>query len=193
MDLPSRIPVVNGDQSWMTMPERVLLYGLVAARVPERVLEIGTFLGGSALIIVAALDDVDGGRVWCVDVEPRVADADWVRMQHRATMIPKPSPTALQEAHRDAGGGFDFALIDGDHTFAGVERDIEGTLPVLADESFILLHDAHFHEVRDAIDQALQAHSDVLHDGGMVSNHSTVDENGVRWGGLRLLRFTRAG
>lgn len=192
MDLPSRVAVVNGDQSWMTMPERLLLYALVAGLAPERTLEIGTFLGGSALIIAAALDDVDGGRVWCVDPEPRVDEADWRRIEHRATLIAEPSPAALATARELAGGPFEFALIDGDHSFEGVRRDIEGTLPVLADEAWILLHDCHFTPVRDAVDEAVASHSAELDDGGLVSAHSTTDENGVVWGGLRLLRFTRA-
>jgi len=175
----------------MSMPERVLLYGIVAGLAPERTLEIGTFLGGSALIIAAALDDVDAGSMWCVDPEPRVEPADWSRIAHRATMVAQPSPAALAEARSEAGAGFDFCLIDGDHSRDGVWRDIEGTLPVLADESWILFHDAHFHEVREAIDEALAAHPEQLHDAGLVSAHSTTDDNGVMWGGLRLVRATR--
>lgn len=191
MDLPSRVAVVNGEQSWMTMPERLLLYALVAGLAPERTLEIGTFLGGSALIIAAALDDVDGGRMWCIDPDPRVAADDWGRIEHRATLIAEGSPEALAKAREMAGAPFDFALIDGDHSLAGVRRDIEGTLAVLADESWILFHDAHFGDVRVAIDEAVAARRGELHDAGMLSGHSTVDENGVVWGGLRLLRFTR--
>jgi len=191
VELPSRIDVVQGKQSWMSMPERVLLYGLVAGLAPKRTLEIGTFLGGSALIIAAALDDVGAGSMWCVDPDPRVEEADWSRIAHRATMVAKPSPAALDEARSLAGDGFDFCLIDGDHSRDGVRRDIEGTLPVLADESWILCHDAHFHEVREAIDEAVAVHPGRLHDAGLVSAHSTTDDNGVVWGGLRLLRATR--
>ena len=173
------------------MPERVLLYGVVAGLAPKRSLEIGTFLGGSALIIGAALDDVDAGQMWCVDPEPRVAEADWRRIEHRATMLAMPSPEALDKARELAGGPFDFALIDGDHSLERVRLDIAGTLPVLADEAWILFHDAHFFGVRDAIEEALVRHSAELHDGGLLSGHSTTDEQGVVWGGLRLLRFAR--
>lgn len=191
MDLPSRFPVVHGTQSWMTMPERVLLYAVVAGLKPQHTLEIGTFLGGSALIIAAALDDVDAGDLWCVDPEPRVEEADWARIAHRATMVAAPSPQALTDARAQAGGPFDFALIDGDHSLEGVRRDIAGTLPVLADEAHVLFHDALYHEVRDGIDEALAAHPGELHDAGMLSTHASVDENDVTWGGLRMLRFTR--
>jgi hypothetical protein len=191
MDVPKRLAVVYGDQSWMTMPERVLLYGIVAALAPERTLEIGTYLGGSALIIAAALDDVCGGALWCVDPNPRVAEDDWRRIEHRATMIAEASPQALMKARELAGAPFDLVLIDGDHTLDGVRRDIAGTLPVLADEAWLLLHDAHFPEIRDAIVEALGMYRSELHDGGLLSKHFTTDENGVIWGGLRLLRFKR--
>lgn len=175
----------------MVMPERVLLYAVVAGLAPERVLEIGTFRGGSALIIAAALDDVGGGQMWCIDPDPRVEEADWRRIEHRATMIAEPSPEALTKAREAAGGAFEFALIDGDHSLDGVRRDIAATLPVLADEAWILFHDSWYHEVKDAIDEAIAAAPTQLHDGGLLSAHSSVDEQGVRWGGMRLLRFTR--
>ena len=173
------------------MPERVLLYGVVAGLAPKRTLEIGTFLGGSALIIAAALDDVDAGPMWCVDPEPQVAEEDWARIEHRATMIAKRSPEALTEARELAGGPFDFALIDGDHSLDAVRRDIAGTLPVLADQAWVLFHDSHFQGVRDAVDEVVAAHPSQLDDGGLLSRHSTTDDNGVVWGGLRLLRFNR--
>jgi predicted O-methyltransferase YrrM len=192
--LPRRFHVVHTAPVWMTMHERVVLYGLVAGLQPRHVLEIGTFKGGSTLIMCAALDDLDAGRIVCVDPDPRVAESDWEVVRHRATMVAKPSPDGLEEASRVAGAPFDFALIDGDHSEAGVVRDIEATLPTLADDAHLLFHDAHYFEVRDAIDGCLRRHPDVLADAGLVSIEQTHDpaSGDVPWGGLRLLRFTRS-
>ncbi|WP_028057994.1 class I SAM-dependent methyltransferase [Candidatus Solirubrobacter pratensis] len=194
--LAQRFHIVHTTPAWMSMHERVLLYGLVAGLQPQRIVEIGTFKGGSTLVMCAALDDLDAdGRIVCVDPNPRVAPEDWDSVQHRATMVAEPSPEALASAAEVAGAGFNFALIDGDHTRAGVERDIEATLPTLAEEAHLVFHDAHYFEVREAIDDAVRRHPTLV-DAGLVSVDSSPDQpdadgNEVAWGGLRLLRFRR--
>lgn len=188
MDVIADAPVL------MQRSERLLLYGLVVGLRPARNLEIGTHKGGSAMIIVTALDDVGAGTLVCIDPASVVDPAHWQRIAHRATLLEGSSPEVLEPALATAGGHFDFVLIDGDHTYPGVLRDIEGVLPVLADEAYVLFHDAHFRDVRGAIDQALLLHRRELVDCGLLSVEQNVEiENAVVWGGLRLLRFTRRG
>ncbi len=196
--LAQRFHVVHSAPAWLSMHERVLLYGLVGGLQPERVLEVGTFQGGSTLIMCAALDDLDAGRIVCVDPNPRVAEEHWAAVSHRATMVAQGSPEALTRAAELAGGGFDLAFIDGDHSKAGVERDIEATLPTLSDDAHLLFHDANYFEIREAIDEAVARHPGELADAGLLSvdaSPDTPDDQGneVVWGGLRLLHFTRAG
>lgn len=189
---PSRFAVVNDAPVWMTMSERVLLYGLIAGLRPKRCVEIGTFQGGSALIITAALDDLGQGKLACVDPEPKIRPEHWRTIAHRATLFAAPSPAILPEAARAVGGKFDFALIDGDHTTEGVLRDIEGTLPLLEDRAYLLFHDAHNSDTAEGIDRAVRNPQNGLADAGMLSTEKTPDAAaGVFWGGLRLLRFTR--
>ena len=175
----------------MPLYERVLLHGLTVGLAPQNVLEIGTFQGGSTLVMCAALDDLGSGRIVCVDPDPRLADETWGAIRHRVAVVARASPEAVTDAREIAGAPFDFALIDGDHSRAGVERDIDATVAVLADDAHVIFHDAHYHEVRDGIDAALNRHAGQFEDAGMVSRGDTVDEHGVRWGGLRLLRFHR--
>lgn len=190
--VPNRFGVVHGAPVWMTMSERVLLYGLIAGLRPRRCLEIGTFKGGSALIITAALDDLGEGRLACVDPEPKVLPEHWATIAHRATLFAAPSPAILPEASRAVGGKFDFALIDGDHSTEGVLRDIEGTFPLLEDHAYLLFHDAHNAETAEGIDRAARNPKNGLVDAGILSTEKTPDAvPGVFWGGLRLLRFTR--
>ena len=190
--VPNRFEVVHDAPVWMTMSERVLLYGLIAGLRPRRCLEIGTFQGGSALIITAALDDLGQGKLACVDPDPKVRPEHWSTIAHRATLFAAPSPDILPEAARAVGGKFDFALIDGDHRTEGVLRDIEGTLPLLEDHAYLLFHDAHNADTAAGIDQAVSNPKNGLTDAGMLSTEKTADAvPGVFWGGLRLLRFVR--
>jgi hypothetical protein len=182
----------------MEIPEKLLLYSLAFGAKPERVLEIGTFRGGSTSVLCDALDDSGFGRIVCVDPEPRVPPDVLERIRHRATIVSGPSPEALQEAHQIAGDLFDFALIDGDHGYEGVLRDIEGSLPLLRPGALVLFHDSHYWEVSEAIDAALERFPAQLVDCGELSAMRNpqaepgLNDRPVVWGGLRLLRRLRA-
>jgi predicted O-methyltransferase YrrM len=197
---PSRFHVVHTAPVWMSMHERVVVYSLVAGLQPKRVLEIGTFRGGSTLIMCAALDDLGSdASITCVDPEPRVDPADWALVEHRAAMVAESSPQGLAKAREIAGAPFDFALIDGDHSQEGVRRDVVGTVPVLADDAHLLFHDALYWRVEEGIAQALTEVEGTFEDAGMVSVQASSTDGGeiedgheVRWGGLRLMRFRRS-
>lgn len=192
---PTRFGTIHDAPVHMLPSERVLLYSTIFGVRPERCLEIGTLYGGSAMITVAALDDIGGdGRLICVDPEPRVAPEIWGTIGHRATLLKGFSPAILPQAEQEAGGKFDVALIDGDHSHAGVIRDVVGVMEVLAHGGYMLMHDAHYDEVREGIDELLQQHPDRLVDLGMLSSASTPDANAetVEWGGIRVLRKAAA-
>lgn len=188
---PASFNAIYNSSSWMEYCERVLLYSLVYGVRPKRVLEIGTFLGGSALIIAAALDDIGDGIMVCVDPNPRLPQENIDRIQHRATIVAAPSPEGLHKAMQIAGDKFDFALIDGDHSYEGVVRDIEGTLPVVLPNSYLLFHDAHNEPVRRGINDMLAKYKRDLQDCGMMSTFANPDKDnpGVLWGGIRVLRY----
>ena len=87
----------------MLPSERRLLFALVQALRPRSCVEIGTHKGGSALITVAALDQIGAGTLVCIDPTPLIAEAHWERIAHRATLLTGGSPEILGEAHRLAG------------------------------------------------------------------------------------------
>jgi predicted O-methyltransferase YrrM len=190
---PKRFDVVYRAPALMVMSERVVLYGLVFGLRPQRCLEIGTHRGGSALIIAAALDDLGEGTLSCVDLAPQIDPEDWRAMAHRATLFSAPSsPGVFHEMAEKAAGRFDFALIDGDHSTAGALRDINGMLGVLEDSATIVLHDAHNDEVAQAVRLAVENRESGLTDCGMISTEKSFDAaQGVYWGGMRMLRFSR--
>jgi predicted O-methyltransferase YrrM len=190
---PTSFNAVYDAPIWMTFPERVALYSTIFGTRPERTLEIGTFRGGSSVIIVAALDDVGSGELVCIDPQPQVAPETWERIKHRATLIEGTSPDAIHAAAPTPDARFQVVLVDGDHSYEGVLRDVEGVLGALDDEAVLLFHDAYYSEVAAALDQMLSRHADRLIDCGLVSNLPTPDDANpdVTWGGLRRLRFVR--
>ncbi len=187
---PTRFGTIHDAPVHMLPSERVLLYSMAFGLRPERCLEIGTLHGGSAMITVAALDDIGRGRLVCVDPEPQVSPEVWAGIEHRATLLQGTSPEILPEAQQTAGGPFELALIDGDHSHDGVVRDVVAVMDVLADGGHMLMHDAHYAEVREGIDEVLRTHPGALVDCGMLSSASTPDASSetVEWGGIRVLR-----
>ena len=185
---------VSDAPALMLRPERVLLHALVRALQPSRVLEIGTHKGGSTLIMCAALDEIGDGTIVCVDPNPVIEPEDWERLAHRTTVVAGGSPDSLDEAAALAGGPFDFVLIDGNHEYDFVRRDIDGVLPFLAPDAYLVFHDCHYWQVRTAIDDALAEHENELVDCGILSREYRREDrlesgNPVVWGGLRLLHF----
>ncbi len=180
----------------MLRPERVVLHALVRGLAPRRVLEIGSHMGGSTMIICAALDEIGAGVVACIDPRPVIERNDWDRVAHRATMILGTSPEAIGRAVEVVGGKLDFVLLDGDHGYDGVSRDIYGVLPHLERGAYVLFHDSHYWQIEHAIDEAVADHSSLV-DCGVLSRETAVEDrlesgHAVVWGGLRLLRFTGA-
>lgn len=191
--LASRVDLMLSAPALLLLPERLLLYTLVRGLRPRRALEIGTRHGGSAALICAALDDVDAGLLVCLDQNPEVPGELWASIAHRATLVRGASPAALASASATAGGPFEFVFIDGDHTRAGVARDLDGVLGVAAPGASILCHDSHYADVAGGIDDSVARHRGTLIDCGTLSAVSTEprlrrDGTIERWGGLRLLR-----
>lgn len=186
-----RLDVIDTAPVLMLPSERLTLYTLVYGLRPQRCLEIGTNQGGSAMIMVAAMDDVGQGRLICVDPNPVVLPENWAQIEHRATLLKGFSPEVLVEARNHAGGMFNFVLIDGDHSKEGVQRDIEGVLPFTAPNGYLLCHDAHYEPVAHGIDEKLELHRNELVDCGLLTVDRSPDPTpGIFWGGLRLLRKT---
>jgi predicted O-methyltransferase YrrM len=176
----------------MLLPaERALLYALVMALQPKRILEIGTATGGSAMIMVSALNaGGGGGRILSIDPQSLVRPEHWRLIESRVTLLNGYSPDILPEAARVAGAPFDFAFIDGMHTEPCVTGDINGIVPFLADSAYLLFHDAHFEGTARAIEQAVSRYG--LIDCGLLSVAASPDphNHAIKWGGMRLVRFS---
>lgn len=177
----------------MRMTERVVLYSLIFGIQPKNVLEIGTFRGGSTAIMCGAMDDTGFGQIACVDPMPKISTELWAQISHRCRMFEGPSPEILTEVSRQIKERFDFALIDANHTYDYVKRDIASVLPYLDDEAYILFHDANYPDVKRAIDESVDIYANLTDCGKLSIEPTVLFENGQRitWAGLRLLKFHR--
>jgi len=162
----------------LTPVERMLLFSLVIGLRPKHAIEIGSFRGGSADIMVHAMDLNDHGSLTLIDPTPEISDELWSRIRHRATLIKAASPGAL------AGLSCDFAMIDATHETQAVKADLAAVRGAMSPGGVVLLHDAHYVEVRRGIEESLAGWIDC----GLLTASATLDEEGRAWAGWRMLR-----
>jgi methyltransferase family protein len=138
------------DTTWqMRYGERYALEGVVSDLRPALSIEIGTAEGGSLRRIAA-----HSGEVHSFDIDPGVADVvaavpnAVAHIGDSATTL----PAFLSELERE-GRTVDFVLIDGDHSAAGVKRDLEAVLASGAcGHTVVLLHDTANDDVRAGLE-----------------------------------------
>lgn len=191
--------------------EKLLLYSLVRGLKPQSVLEIGVFEGGSSSIILQAMGANGSGRLYSIDPEPQVPtnihNAVWtgpgVMELGRWHLIRGRSPEAIAQlvtSYKDVAP-FDFVFIDGDHGKQAVIADIEGAIPYLTDEAYLLFHDAFAPGVEDGIEHLLTRQMVFSEDAGIFFNLSDcgmlcntfvyLEHMRANYYGMRLLRFER--
>ncbi|HYH19462.1 MAG TPA: class I SAM-dependent methyltransferase [Azospirillum sp.] len=156
--LPS-FPIHAGSMSDI---DRRALYFLAHRLAPASVLEVGTHLGASTLLIAAALDDlVAAGRlpsfsVTTVDIRdvndpvtrpwtaygsaasPRDLLAS-IGCADRVEFVTSPSLDFMARTDRR----FDLIFLDGSHSAAVVYREVPMALDLLRPGGYVLLHDYH--------------------------------------------------
>ena len=129
----------------MTYGERAALEGLVSSAKPRLAIEIGTAQGGSLDCIAAHSEEVHSFDLNPPEGEPP-ANVTVHTGNSRETL-----PATLGEL-ADAGRTVDFALVDGDHTAAGVRADLDAIVRSPAvDFALVVLHDTMNEEVRRGI------------------------------------------
>ena len=135
------------DTVWqMSLGERAAVEGLLCQLEPSLAIEIGSMEGACLRRIAAHAEEVHS-----FDVSPPTLeqpDNVTVHTGDSHELLPR-FLASLSEQRRNV----DFAIVDGDHTPAGVRQDIEDLLdsPALAD-TVILIHDTANEGVRRGVD-----------------------------------------
>src|SRR6266487_3601402 len=128
------------DLHWqMPNGERFALVGLLRELQPTLSLEIGTYQGGS-LQVLARFSEA----VISVDIDPgvpaRLANK-FPNVEFRSGDSKRLLPDLVRELNEQKRA-VDFVLIDGDHSVAGVRRDIEVLLELQPQRQMVfILHD----------------------------------------------------
>lgn len=187
-----RLGAVHDAPAMLVKRERLALYAIVAATAPTHALEIGTHKGGGSKIIACALADIGRGKLASLDPQTELNEVSGQPMESNTVFLEGASPDALPDARRaiDALDGFQFAFIDGSHEFADVLEDLSALRRHLANEACVLMHDAYYPGVRQAIHDVTSRWSCYV-DCGMLTNTRNKTPQGDVYGGMYYLRFIR--
>ena len=187
-------PAVDGPgallspEPWqMTLGERAALEGLLARLRPALAVEIGTAEGGSARCLARHCEELHlFDRVHPAGLADELPNAV-LHTGDSHVLLP-----AVLDRMAAAGRTVDFALVDGDHTAWGVQRDMEDLLESPAvRRTVIVAHDAANEEVRAGLEACgLDVRPEVaFFDLDFVPGHLSAREpyEGAIWGGLALV------
>lgn len=147
----------SGILSWLKEDEQALLFGAGAYSQGEgRIVEVGSFQGGSACFLAAGIARRGRGRLTCID--PFLGAPPWLgTAPHQRTLEIFRRGTQACGVHDwiDARVGdspavsaiwpaepIDVAFIDGDHSFQGALRDFECWAPKLSAGGLLLIDNA---------------------------------------------------
>jgi len=184
---PERLGIVYDAPTHLSVPERLFLYAIVRGTLPQRALEVGTALGGSAAIIAAAMEDNGVGIIVGLDPVRRV-DTALSRYYGRFQLIERAAPKGIDEAALLAGGKFDLVFYDGPNINSATSSIFASIIPYLAERAYIIVDNGFHYGVHQAINGAMETDGR-LHDCGFVCVKLGVHDRHVAYNGLRLVRF----
>ena len=110
-------------------------------------LEVGSYLGASAIIIARSLPP--GSRLFCVDTwqndcmseGARDTFAEFKANTSELSGIITPIRAASADAAASFEGQIDFLFIDGDHSYEGCKTDFEAWIPKVREGGTVVFHD----------------------------------------------------
>ena len=144
--------------------QRLALFEEASARIQLGLfLEIGSYLGATAVTLAAAMHRCSNGTVYCVDTwqnetmnEGKRSTFDEFKENTDAFTNIIPIIGRSASVQMPFTGQVDLVFIDGDHSYAGVKADVERFSPFVREGGCLALHDhSHFPTVTRVLGELL--------------------------------------
>jgi cephalosporin hydroxylase len=189
--------------SWMGLPMRktpldAWIYQELIHRVaPERIVEIGSFAGGSTLYFAHLLDLLGSGRVVSVDVSRERYVAEHPRIDE--VTGDSHDPEVVERVSALCAGRRTFVVHDGDHNRAAVLADLRAYADLVSIDSYFVVEDG----ILDLFPVGSGLHPPKFPEGPLPAIRQFVDEDdrfaidgrcerfGVTWNPMGFLRRVR--
>jgi len=167
------------------------IYAFGKFHKPQRIVEVGTYAGGTAIGWGKALQEQGAGRLICVDndtyskdtypVTPRKNLQALGVAQARVEFRNGDSREIVPALAREFPQGVDIYLVDGDHTYEGALADIVNGLPMMKSGGYILVHDI---DRNRRMDEMTPAHPCPVYE----AFRQITAEHGYAWCILKFIR-----
>lgn len=168
---------------WQEPTEFAQLLALYEERAPKRVLEIGTYEGGTLYHwlkgrpdLVVTVDDFRMGA------DNRVLYDEWVEPGTRLEVIAADSQEPDTVARVAGFAPFDWCFIDADHSYHGVCSDWINYGPLVSPGGVVAFHDIARHP--DPRVEVYRLWSEIK---ASAANAVEFTEKGVSWGGIGVV------
>jgi len=122
----------------MTISEISTICYLVSARMPKKILEIGTYRGLTTLNLAL---NAPRAEVHTVDITDAWGSYYYAERSEAINIHQHYGDTATFDFAKEIGGGVDFCLIDGGHDYDRVRNDTAMVLPLMSDDGMLLWDD----------------------------------------------------
>lgn len=145
--------------SEMLPSERVFLDNLLREKKPQKILEIGVSAGASSVVILNAMKDLPGSKLFSVELSekyyPDMNDESRKDKRLSGFLVKQYFPDIDEKKWRlftgnvsaafmeEIGGDVDFVLLDASHCLPGEVLDLLMILPFLKTGATVVLHDVN--------------------------------------------------
>ena len=132
--------------------ERKFFHGIIRKVKPKKIVEIGVSRGGSASLILNAIKDIEGAKLYSID---KSIFCYKEKNKNSGYLVKEKFPELMDkwtlflggltgEYIETIGNGIDLVFIDTVHLTPGEMLDWLMVLPFLKDEAILVLHDTFF-------------------------------------------------
>ncbi len=147
--------------SWLGMPilqlpeDMIRLQEVIYRVRPKLIIETGVFLGGSLLFHASLLQMLGGGHVIGIEYAPcddvRKAVAEHSLAQHISIIEGDSAAPAVVERVKAMAAGVSpvLVILDSDHSYAHVIRELEAYAPLVTPGSYIVATDGIMRDLTD--------------------------------------------
>ena len=129
--------------SQMASNEREFINGIIRNFKPHKILEVGVNLGGSSIIMLNAIQDIKGSKLYSIDLNDKdyVGECVYKYFPQFTKNWELFKGNIATEFMDKIGNDIDMAFFDTAHLEPGEILDFLIVLPFLKDEAIVIFHD----------------------------------------------------
>ena len=151
---------------WMLWNSNQILFinGIIRKYKPKKCLEVGVARGGSSVLILNAINDIENSFLISLDLNTKLYvdkkyDTGYIVNTHFPELTKKWKLFTGEQPHiflQNLKIKFDFVFLDTAHVTPGEFLNLIEILPFLNENAIIILHDLTWHFIREYMNKSIK-------------------------------------